>query len=954
MSFQFTYPWFLLVLGVVPFFFWQAARSYADLSPGRKKVALAARTLLVVVLALALSGVQFVRSSDNLAVIFVLDASDSISQEQKERALEFVTESLAKMKPTDRAGVVVFGSDALVEEFPRPDLKVPAIYSIPNTTCTDISQAVRLAMASFPQDAVARIVLISDGNETLGHALQEARLAGSNKVQIDTVPLESEYPAETMVDRLVARSEVKIGEPIELRLVVTSMTSQAASVRILRNGTQVDQESVALAKGKNVLTFAQTIGEPGLYEFEAIIEPEHDTIAENNRGVGFVYVRGKPRVLFVEGGDNPEMFAARALKAQDIEVETRSDKEVPTSPEEFGSYDAVVFSDLNSVYLTPEQMKMVESNTRDLGIGFCMIGGQNSFGVGGYHQTPIEKTLPVDMDIRKENRVPSLAVALVIDKSGSMGFGGAGFQKIDLAKEASCATVEMLKSTDEVAVYTFDWTARTAVPLQRARDKRAIIGKISGIGASGGTNMYPAMQTAFDALKKSRAEVKHVILLTDGQSAPGPAQEITDEMAKAKITVSSVAIGTDADRELLAAIAEIGKGVFYATEDPRHLPRIFLQDVMRASKAFIVEEPFEPILDPDSPILKGINPASVPPLLGYVATSPKETAQVPILSHKGDPVLAAWRCGLGKSVAYTSDDKARWAAHWLGWESFGKFWAQTLRWTLRTAAKTTFGTLVEAEKGTGHIVVEAVDRDGRFVNFLNLSARVVDPNVQVTNYELEQTAPGKYEATFDTREVGSYMIGVRQEEAGAVAASQTSALSIPYPPEYKDLKANTALLERMAELSGGKVLRKGGDPFRRDGRRVRIPYDLWPALLLLGALLVPIDVASRRILMRSRELAETWERIAAWARSLLPERGKISPEEETVGRLLGVKTRVAERHRPAARLDEERARTESPAAQAGGDVEAAAGIEEKEGGVADEAGLVGRLLESKRRRKKSE
>jgi Ca-activated chloride channel family protein len=930
MPVQFTYPIYLLVLAAaVPYFVVASRRSFADLTRVRRKVALAMRIGLLSALVLALAGTQLVKQNRSIATVFVLDHSDSVSNRQKQRALEFVRKQLKKMNAGDSAGVVVFGSEALVEDFPQEHLAVRSIQSVPGTAYSDISQGIRLAMASLPQGAVKRIVLCTDGNENLGDALREALVAQTNRVEISCYPLASEFAKEVLVDRLSVRNEVKIGEPMEMRLVVTSLTPQNAQVRILENGRPINDEVKQLNKGKNVFTFTHSIDQPGHYELEALVDGEEDTIPENNRGLGFVNVRGKPKVLFVEGGDLAHFEAARALTAQDFDVIKTDPRHIPTKIEEFTQYDSVFFSDVASHHLSDEQMRMVQSAVQDMGMGFGMIGGDQSFGVGGYHKTPIEESLPVSMEVKKELRIPSIAVAMVIDRSGSMSEPAGGkMMKVDLAKNAAAAAVEILKPEDMVGVVAFDWVPRVMVPMTDARNRNTIRKGIGRIGIGGGTNMYPAMAEGYKMLRDQPAEVRHMILLTDGVSAPGDFGGLTKRMAAEKITVSTVAVGGDADVKLLSAIAKLGNGMAYVAQDARRLPRIFLQDVLLASKSYIVEEDFYPVSDPQSEILKGFDVDKIPLLRGYVATTIKPRARVSMLSHKEDPVLATWRYGLGKSLAFTSDAKARWAPHWLQWNDFGRFWAQAVRWTLRSTSKHPYQAYVDIDRGVGKITVEAVDEKGAFVNFLDLDARVLDPEGHGRTYELAQTGPGKYEAEFAVRSIGSYMVTVSRKENGETKSVQTV---------------------------GGVVVTEKSDVFKRTGKSVRSPLDLWKILLLVGVILFPLDVAARRIMINYDELAASaaryWEGVRDRARE---RRERLVPQQITVGRLLSRKREVTPKTQgpkeppTIARPPVPSSATESHAPASEPEAPAAAATPSEPS--AAEAPLARRLLDKKRKR----
>src|SRR2546430_13243792 len=334
-------------------------------------------------------------------------------------------------------------------------------------------------------------------------------------------------------------------------------------------------------------------------------------------------------------------------------------------------------------------MTMIRDYVRDQGGGLIMVGGEESFGLGGYYRTPIEEALPVTMEVKQKVEIPSLAVVLSIDRSGSMAMTTDDkATKLDIAKEASHLVVDLLDDRNEVGVMSWDTEFIWDVAMRSVRDKAAIHHAIATIKAGGGTDGYPALKESYAVLFERPALLKHVIFLSDGQMTRGDFQGLLRRMSKDKITVSTVAIGKDADVQLMVDIAKWGKGRFYCTEDSQTIPRIFTLETQLASNASLVEQPFKPQLTSAShEAMQDIHWKSSQPLGGSVATTLRPTAELVLMSHQEDPVLATWRFGLGRAAAFTSDAKAKWAVLWLRWRDFNKFWAQMTRWTLRSGSR---------------------------------------------------------------------------------------------------------------------------------------------------------------------------------------------------------------------------------------------------------------------------
>jgi uncharacterized membrane protein/secreted protein with Ig-like and vWFA domain len=848
---------------------------------------------------------QIVKPSKRLAVIFALDVSNSVPQAKQQEAIKYIKEALQHKRENDYMGLIVFGSDASVELAPDTSAKLDRIYSVPSKSYTDIAQGIGLAIASFPADASKRIVLLSDGNENLGKALDQATMAETEGIEIDTVPLANDVKQETLLDSMVAPSEIKIGEPFELKVIAESKGDAHGQIRLLRNGQPVDTKLVSLSPGKNVLSFQQTADKPGVYSYDAYLESDADTNLENNHAISTTLVRGKPRVLYVEGKPGQSGNLAKALSASDIVVDVKNASGIPASMDELRNYDSVIMSDIPAMAMTPDQMKLLEAGVRDLGVGFGMVGGDNSFGAGGYFNTPIERTLPVDMSIRKQKVLPSLSVVIVIDKSGSMGAMEDGRTKIDLANEAAVNVVRLLQPIDNIGIIFCHDHPVVVVPMTKATNKNGVQKAISTINAEGGGIMvFQSLKEAYRIIAGSGTRQKHVIMLCDGADCDDQdgAVSLAGEMKRKGITVTSVAIGDGKDVSFMKDMSRAGGGNFYLAQKARELPYIFTKDVMLVSKSLIVEEPFIVRADPNSQVLSGIDWSSSPPLLGYVSASPKPMADVPMISHKEDPIYAQWQYGLGRSIAFTSDAKARWAVRWLDWPGYTKFWAQSVRWSLRRTRKADFQSAVTIDAAVGRVVVDAVDPEGRFINGLKLEGRLISPHSESKKLQLEQTAPGRYEAEFPARDVGTYTVNVI-EKYGKEVTAQACSVTIPYPPEYRDIRTNRRLLERLASVTGGKVGPQPSDVFVPNVKKARVPSDLWWMLALIGILMFPLDVAVRRLAMDLPEFKALAVKILKELKARIPGKKHSTANEkasvESVGRLLeSKKSRKPAEERP--------------------------------------------------------
>jgi uncharacterized membrane protein/Mg-chelatase subunit ChlD len=911
-----NWPVLLLLPLFVAFAVRLSRRSLSDMSRSRAHLALLLRCLLLTLLVLALAGVRLVRRGSTLAVVFLVDQSRSIRPDQRERAQSYVRDALGGRRQGDRAGLVTFAADPQTQFSLGQPIDTAHLRDTGVRTSTDISQALRQArneLDTAGRDSGKRIVLLSDGNENAGRALAELADLAADHIQLDTVSLPSSLTREALIERVVIPSHVKIGEPFAVRLVVSSLTAQQATLRLARDGRPAGpSKRVALHPGKNVIVFEQMVDKAGFYRYSADLDAPDDTIPENNHGEGFVWVRGRPTVLYV--ADNPALteFLRKSARGENIDVVWAPADGMPTSAATLQPYDAVFLSNVRADSLSFAQMTALQVACRDFGIGFGMVGGPDSFGAGGYRGTPIEDMLPVSMDVKKQRRIPSVAVALVIEDLEIQS-------SVNMSIEAAKATMDLLEPIDQVGVLDCNgpgsWSSTGSVqspggnwriPMQHVTDREALKAKMQSLTGMGDPPSYgPYLLEAARVLNQTDAKVKHIIFLGDGDAIwEGEKKDQSETLGRLRsmgITLSTIATGADTGGErFMAAMAYIGGGQAYVADRPSDLPRLLLKDEQTFSQPPIIEETFQAAPAEDEELFKGIDWSGAPPLRGYNVTNLKDTADLALRTHRNDPLFASWRYGLGRTAAFMSDDRAAWAAYWLGWPGYSKFWAQTLRWTLRPFGPGEYSTQAELDGERGRVTVDAIDRNGGFVNELKLLAHIAPPRAgggqHTPPFEtpLLQTGPGHYEASFDVPAIGTYLINVLNAGARGRTDSTVVGLSNAYSPEYRTIGANTTLLAELAHTAGGRADPPASAAFGGDRPTVAAAQDETRLLLLLAMALLPLDIAVRRIAIGLSDLKRALAWLAGKRVAAAPPR--ISPEIE---RLLGRKEAAAGRLRPA-------------------------------------------------------
>ena len=898
-------PQALLLLAFLPWL-WPALRvTLTDMSRLQLGLQLGLRSLLATALVLALGRPALLGERAKVSAVALVDVSDSMSEQQLAAAGQAVEElrRLAAQRG-DELHLVTFGGRPRLLPLPPADQPLPPLRdpgSRPGAgegppgpgpaaartdpSATNLQAALQLSYGLHSPDTLPRVLIFSDGNQTEGDVLAEAQAARARGVRVGYFPLAAEPQPEVLVRELRlaggpdADTQLKVGAPFTLEAEIYASPAQRARVTLYQNDVENPGDGhrdLELAPGRNLVRFRSEPQTPGYVNYRVKVSaippadepkapPLRDLFAGNNQALLSLAVKGRPRVLYIEGDPPSRGYLEQALTHENIDVEARNPYGLPRSVKELLPYDLVLLSDTSATLVGQAQMLAIESYVRDYGGGFIMTGGENSFGSGGYQGTQLEKLLPVRFDQEKKRDQPSLGLVLCIDRSGSMSG-----PKLELAKDAARATAELLGADDLIGVVAFDSQATPLVRLQRAQNRVRISSDISRLVAGGGTQLLPPLQEAYQQLVSAPAKIKHVILLTDGQAEYQGIIDLVDQMVASKITVSTVGVGSGADQTLLTAIAEHGNGRFYYTQDANSIPKIFTKETTQVARSALVEERVRPQVQKYVELLDGVGIEGAPPLRGYVATKPKPLAEVILVSPQGEPLLARWRQGLGQAVAFTSDVKNRWAVDWLRWPGYAKFWAQLVRSTMRHDARARGqGYELQAVSTPPYVKVrvDAVASDDRFVSSLDTQLEVIAPTAGlpglpggkgevVLRAPMQVTAPGRYEAELRLPRTGAFLLrAIHRSKAaqpgavGPVVAESWGTLALSYPREYLALPPDLELLSRVAAASLGTRYASAAAALDPGDEKIRYLRALWTWLCGAAIGLLLLDVLLRRVRM---------------------------------------------------------------------------------------------------------
>jgi Ca-activated chloride channel homolog len=841
-------PGWLRLAALLPWFFLLRTISLTDLSIAQQLLQTALRATIVAGVALALARPSWVTRDDKVATVVLVDVSDSVSDPQLEEARRFVGELTRAARDRDSLQVITFAEKPQVAR--RREGSFPIARHPGAGAGTDIQAAMQLGYGLYPPDHLPRMVIISDGNQTAGDLLNEAYRAHEMGVKVSWKTFPDEQVQEIRVVGLSVPDEVKQGQPFEVTAEVWSTHEDEVTLTLFRERSLEEpkqEQRVRLREGVNRVKFRAEVKRDKSATYRVRLSSYGaDTEKANNEAVISTPVKGKPHVLYVEGGVLRDPGSARylekALTHEDIEVEVRGPRSLPSTVDELRKYDLVLVSDVPAHFMNPGQMAALDRYVRDGG-GLLMAGGEDSFGSGGYQGSRIEQIMPVRFDSETTRDQPDIALALVIDRSGSMQ--GA---RIEAAKESARVTAEVLSPNDVLMVVAFDSEAQVYVKPQRAANRNRISAEISRLQAGGGTNIYPGLREAFELLQGINAKVKHVIVLSDGEAPYDGIVDLVNDMRASRITISCVGVA-GADRNLLSMIADNGNGRLYMTEDIGALPRIFMKETTESKRSQLVEDRVRVRVAKRVEAIEGTGVEAAPALHGYVTTKPKPTSEVILISDAGEPVLSRWRHGAGWSVAWTSDVKNRWSVDWIRWNGYPKFWGQLVRTTMRRQVWKSYEMFTSVEDGRAKVMVDAIDPNDKFVNELDTELQVIDPrtNQPTTTVPMEQTAAGRYVADFRIDSYGSFLLKAVHRRGGQQVAETQGAVSLSYPLEYLRSTPDPEPLRHAALVTGGVDDAAPAQVWDPDRQSVAFVQDLWPWVLLLVAGLLVLDVYAKRL-----------------------------------------------------------------------------------------------------------
>lgn len=864
-------PWFgngiilaepraLLLLSALPLLWVPARRSLANLPRLQLWAALWMRATLLLLLIAALAMPTRKVHDRSTCGVALIDTSASMSDPGLEAARAWTEKYFAARDPSHQVEVVAFAR--------RPHLLAlePSTRALPTAKelralasgaggdeASDYTAALQLAIGLCPQDRVKRVVLLGDGLETEGDLLTQVARLHEQGVTVHVVPTRTPLPADVAVRDLILPESIEPSRTFSVVARLHATRPASVTLRLRQNQTPnaLDPERrLDLPAGNSEVSFKSVVEVPGPVRYRLTIEPQGpDRFAQNNAAQVSANAMGRPTVLYVLGEPSRATPFASALRAQSFDVDVRSTAAFPRSLAELDLYDFLVLDNVAREQLGQGPQDLIARFVRELGGGLLFSGGSRGFELGGWSRSSLERLLPVNMEVSDEKQVPQVAMVLVIDRSGSMS----GLP-LEMAKSACKATVATLGPDDRVEVVAFDSSAVRAVPLQPARFQARIRAELSRIVSGGGTEIFPALDMAYQDIAATSARRKHIVLLTDGQSPTHGLDELVQALVADSITLTTVGLGSEADAELLRRLAEAGGGRYHGASTPKSLPRIFTHETELVSREAASDEWFSVHVVHSASFLRGVAIGSAPLLHGYVSTTPKPApAQVVLASDRGEPILARMRQGLGWTLAFTSDLGGPWAVDWVRWSAYPRLFGQLVREHLRQRQHREVAMQIDRAGSTVTVSVDAYTDDDRFDNDLAADLKVEGPRPKELALEqpLRQTAPGRYSTSLQIVAPGSYRLTAYLQRLGAdgrlrQVAESHGRLSFPYPVEFARLQPDLDRLKAAAMAGAGRVDPSPEEVLSAGSESVVRKQPLWSRPLLLALMVLILDLLVRR------------------------------------------------------------------------------------------------------------
>ncbi len=811
---------------------------------------MAARCLALILLVVALAQPEWRQSAPANLFGLLLDTSNSITAADRAIEAGWLRAAAAQASAASPVTAIPFAGSASAVTIRGPlgnDQIAQLLAPRRDGSATNLAAALHLAAGLAPG---TRLVLLTDGNQTIGDAAAAAADLAAAHLPLATVLL-GHQATDVAITRLVLPPLSAAGSVLPAQITVSSTRAVTATLTLRVDGQNLGSQSLGLLAGENPYLLNLPAQSPGWHVLHANIQAPADAVPENNALDTVTDVSRVPRVLVV-ATHGAASTAVTVFRDSTLDITALTPSAMPSATAALARYDGVILDDVPATALNARQVSALDGAVRRDGVGLFVLGGSHSLTQGHYSQTGLEKMLPVLSDTPASLQDGNVALQLVLDRSGSMDNLAGDVPKIVMSREAArLASDFAVQHKDDLGIVAFDQASHLLVPITKvgAADKPHVYQVIAGMFSDGGTNIFQALQTGLQQVSKSSAPYRHIILMTDGRSDPANYLPLLQEAQQLKVTISTVGLGPDADVQLLHYMAALGKGRFYYTTNAQDLPRIFAEEARLAAGSAAVTGKIGVKIAHNSPTIRSLGAGPLPALNGYTATVLKPDAvndlETNVQGRQADPLLARGHYGLGRVLVWTPGLENTWSALWRKTEP--AFWADTLRWTLRGPSVPTYAPALAGGSTPNAIAIDTLKNSGAAVNLQRLTIDVRTPTGGHARLAATQTAPGLYEAGYSFAVPGIYTATVGLLTGGTLASG---LLAVPYSSEYLPSAPNGALLADLSARTGGASVRAPSQIVTARANAAG-PVELWWPLALIALIVFLAAVVVDRLPART-------------------------------------------------------------------------------------------------------
>jgi uncharacterized membrane protein len=836
-------------------------------SGARRLLAVLGRIAVATLLVVALSDPVVERSPRSIDVVFVVDRSASVPDAALIAAVKEVEDHRAELGPTERAGLVLVDAVAELAVLPGEAFEWPdPLRSGPRTSATDLGMGLRTALGAMSPTSGGRVVMLTDGRDTadaLQAALDDANERG---VPVDVVTVHPNRADPAVLSASIT-PQARPGSTVDGMVTLEAGELDVGGVLLVElGGETIHEQPIELVAGEVVdVPFDHPLDpstEPGVLDLVARFSATNvgrDANPTNNAARTAVVVGEQPVVWFIANDDREVAALASISSAEGMRTRTLTPGQADTA--NLDEADLVVLGNVpfvgehETAPFSPELASRLRRWVSGGG-GLITLGGDRTYDLGGWGVSELGPVLPVELDPHDAEVEPSVAMVIILDKSGSMNDWDYKHRqtKMSLADAGAAASMRLLRSFDSLGVMAVDDRVHWVVPINPVLDRESLARRIHSIrGGGGGLYVYTGLLAAHAALVEVEDPLKHVILFSDARDAeekvkgilmgwgPGPnSYDVAEAMVRDGITISVIGIGDprDEDADFLELLADTGKGRYYLTRDAAELRSLFVEETRQLVDSAVHETPFDVRMRREHPAFENVDFARAPKLDGYLEVDPRATSTVWLTGPERHPIHVGWRYGLGEVHSFAVDLGPRWAPRWLSWADFPALWTQLVRQSLRRQGGLATAIEVETQDGVASVRIQRRADDG-LSHAGAVSATLIPDGAVPAVLDVDVVEPGLWTAQVAVDPGRAYQVLVRSGDE----AFETEFVAPP-SAELRHATPDRDALLHIATTTGGALDAELPTVAAAAGLPVR--WSLWPWLLTLSLLLMPVDAWLRR------------------------------------------------------------------------------------------------------------